>query len=62
MVYFVDVDGDGFGNLVFLLDICVFVFLVGYVNNGVDCDDMNVLVNLMDSENCFLSLDNCGFN
>lgn len=62
MVYFVDADGDGFGNPAFPLDTCALAPPAGYANNGADCDDTNASVNPMDSENCSPSSDNCGPN
>src|SRR5690606_16669082 len=37
--YFIDNDGDGFGNLAFSVDTCDAVAPAGFVANNLDCDD-----------------------
>ncbi|NRB53502.1 MAG: T9SS type A sorting domain-containing protein [Saprospiraceae bacterium] len=62
MIYFVDADGDGFGNPALSIDTCALSPPTGYANNGADCDDSNAAVNPVDSESCNPSSDNCGPN
>ncbi len=40
--YFPDTDGDGFGDLAGQLDTCLAEIPLGYVMNGLDCNDTNV--------------------
>lgn len=48
--YFVDADGDGFGNPTDTLSTCTGIIPVGFVGNALDCDDTNPLVNPDGSE------------
>lgn len=50
LVYFVDADGDGFGDPTDTLSTCLGVIPVGFVGNGLDCDDTNPEVNPDGSE------------
>lgn len=40
MIFYVDVDEDGFGDVVVFELVCI--VLMGYVINDVDCDDIDV--------------------
>jgi len=54
-IWYLDGDGDGFGNLVNVLTSCVQP--PGYVSNGIDCDDSNDLINPNALELCDNGID-----
>ena len=54
--YFVDADGDGYGDPSTLINDCVAP--QGYILEGGDCDDMNALVSPGATEECFDGIDN----
>lgn len=39
--YYVDADGDGFGDAALHIDTCLTASPIGYADNGLDCDDNN---------------------
>ncbi|MDX1912856.1 MAG: MopE-related protein [Saprospiraceae bacterium] len=43
--YYVDADGDGFGDSALPIATCFDTIPIGYVANSLDCDDSNALVN-----------------
>lgn len=57
--YFLDNDGDGFGNLSVPVDTCRSMPIAGYVDNNQDCDDSDPLINPMSSEVCDGVDNNC---
>ena len=57
--YYMDVDGDGFGDLGAALDTCLTDAPVGFVTNADDCDDANPDLNPGVAEVCNGVDDNC---
>jgi len=43
--YYLDSDGDGFGDPAMSLDTCLANAPIGYVTDSTDCDDANMLIN-----------------
>lgn len=43
--YYVDADGDGFGDPADTLQTCTGILPVGFVGNALDCDDTNAAIN-----------------
>lgn len=60
MIYFQDLDGDGFGDAMVSIDTCALSPPPGYATNGADCDDTDAGINPADSEDCTPTSDNCG--
>ncbi|MEO1258807.1 MAG: MopE-related protein [Bacteroidota bacterium] len=50
--YFIDADGDGFGDDAGPLDTCLLVPSLGYVDNAMDCDDSDPNINPNKPELC----------
>jgi len=57
--YFVDADGDGFGNAALHMDTCLTAAPIGYSDNGFDCDDNNPDINPNAVEICDDIDNNC---
>ena len=57
--YYIDEDGDGFGNALFPIDTCRSMSVEGYVTNDLDCNDNNSNVNPDASETCDGIDNNC---
>ncbi|HQU58921.1 MAG TPA: MopE-related protein, partial [Saprospiraceae bacterium] len=55
--YYLDTDGDAFGDAAISLDTCLTAPPKGYVSNNMDCDDINPDIN-PDAEEVLDSLDN----
>ncbi|MBX7052489.1 MAG: putative metal-binding motif-containing protein, partial [Flavobacteriales bacterium] len=56
--YYRDLDGDGYGSPIFMVESCIPI--VGYVLNNLDCDDTNFFVNPSIGETCSNEVDdNC---
>jgi len=58
-IYYVDFDGDGYGNLTNNISTCNITVPAGYVNNSNDCDDNNASINPIATEICNEADDNC---
>ena len=56
-IYYQDLDQDGYGNADSILSICATEIPGGYVLNGLDCNDLDSLINPAASEICD-SIDN----
>ncbi|MEZ4960071.1 MAG: MopE-related protein [Saprospiraceae bacterium] len=50
--YYLDLDGDGYGDAVATLDTCLLTAPAGYVANALDCDDNNMSLNPDAAEIC----------
>ncbi len=57
--YYVDIDGDGYGDSAVSLDTCLAAAPVGYVANGLDCSDQNADLNPNAVELCDGIDNNC---
>jgi hypothetical protein len=57
--YYVDLDGDGFGNAAFTKDTCLITSPVGFADNALDCDDNNANLNPNAAEICDGIDNNC---
>ncbi|MBI1225177.1 MAG: T9SS type A sorting domain-containing protein [Bacteroidetes bacterium] len=57
--YYVDMDGDGFGNAADLINVCDAVPPTGYVTDATDCDDTNAAINPNAAEICDGIDNNC---
>jgi len=63
MIYYLDFDGDGFGDVNMALDTCVSNAPIGFVTNLDDCDDSNDEISPSQEEICdnYLDFDGDGF-
>lgn len=50
--YYLDADGDGYGDPLILADTCITSPPAGYVTNALDCDDANARLNPLAVEIC----------
>ncbi len=57
--YYLDYDGDGYGNLLFSLVTCAGFIPAGYVSDSTDCNDTNHLIHPDAIETCNGYDDNC---
>ncbi len=60
--YFLDLDGDGFGNLAMTYDTCITYAPFGYVTNNRDCNDDDPMINPSIAEICDAIDNNCDGN
>ncbi len=57
--YYADIDGDGFGGALVVLDTCLMTPPTGYVTNSLDCNDSDLSVSPSGVETCNGIDDDC---